>query len=849
MNAPATISRRGRASRAANFERLREQGMAHVQALCGQTWTDHNLHDPGITILEQLCFALTELVYRADFDVADQLTGPDGQIDFEGLSLHPPQLVFPCRATTAADYRRLLLDRVPGLDDAALLQRHGSHAGVYTLQLNLAHSRAWSEAERSRQALATYRSQRNLGEDVEPRPLVLQEHWCGLDADIEIGGPREAAEILAEVYDTAARLIDRAASFTTLAEERAAVRSWDDLLDGPFIPHGIAANPARHRGERLYVAELAERVRRIDGVREVRSLRLTMAESSAPPGPLLWGGDTWTLALLVPFESTTEAAHRGVDRVMIQRRGQQLHVPASELRRRYEELQAAHLAQRGGVGSDTRAGGRQAWPDALPRGRYRQAAPYHSVQHHFPAVYGLGRHGVPPSAGAQAQAKSRQLASYLLLFEQLIANGAAQLAHLLELFSINGGSAQSYWWQMLEPLPETAGSPADASQPVPQVPGLQGLLIGSPQSLQAEVFAPFDPGARRKHRVLDHLLALHGETLTQNAMRQFCHHLSPRETDALLLDQKVKVLADIVRLGQDRAGGFDYSQPSWDRPDNCTTLVRRTCRLLGFAHAHSRPLCRRRVHLRLPQTLGLDSNAARVEASRAAEGQRLDFDACEPSEQEASSDLEAAAQPGQPPSDPVLLRSGVTRSNYRLLPCGKPGADEVMLLLGPDRQGQWRSLGKASDAAAATRYAARLRAMLLRLNEDSEGLHVVEHVLLRPLAHRPQATHAEKFHHPAISGQRVTAVLPGWTVRTEQKTFRELAEETLRLNCPAHLALSFKWLDFDAMLAFETAYAEWLDQRVAHGRGEASAEQVDAAAVPIIDALLPPRSSLIRRRG
>ncbi len=47
-----------------DFERLREEGMHLLQKLSGKIWTDHNLHDPGITILEILCYALTDLGYQ-----------------------------------------------------------------------------------------------------------------------------------------------------------------------------------------------------------------------------------------------------------------------------------------------------------------------------------------------------------------------------------------------------------------------------------------------------------------------------------------------------------------------------------------------------------------------------------------------------------------------------------------------------------------------------------------------------------------------------------------------------------------------------------------------------------------
>ena len=840
MSAPTTISRRGRAGRAANFERLRAEGMAHVQALSGQTWTDHNLHDPGVTILEQLCYALTELVYRADFEVADHLTGPDGSIKFDALSLHRPRDVFPCRATTVADYRRVLLDQVPGLDDAALLQRKGSAAGVHTLQLNLAQITTPTRGERSKLALAAYRAQRNLGEDVEPQAMILHDHWCELDAEIEIGGPREAAEILADVYDAAARFIDRAASFSSLGQLRGAGRMPEDLYDGPYTPHGVESGQPRRGGERLYAADVAAQVRRIDGVREVRSLTLSMAESSARPGPLEWGTDEWALCLRVPFEVDNEPAHQGSNRVRILRRGQPLQITSAELRRRYEDLQASYAAQHsaGVAATDSDAAG------PLPSGRWRPPTPYYSVQHHFPPVYGLGPHGVPPSAGTLAQAKSRQLASYLLLCEQIIANGAAQLEHLRELFSVNGGSGQSYWWQTLTSLRGAGDAMPNAEDPPgpPQVPGLKGLFIGTTQTIEREVFEAFDRSPQRKQRVLDHLLALHGESYTQNAMRQFWGHLSEAEADELLLANKTAYLADIVRLGQDRAAGFDYGKPSWDVAGNCSMVVRRSCLLLGFAQAHSRPLCRMRQRIRLPAELGAAVTTSHIDEARLAERRPVDFGAVEPGEVEAQleQDLEAIAPRGQPAPDRALLSRGAQRGSYVLLPADGPDSDKFVLALGPDSQGHWRQLGGPWDMATASRYAAVRRALLLQLDNDSEGLHVVEHVLLRPLG-KASSDHAELVQREDFRGLRLTVVLPNWTVRTGHEAFRQLAEETVRLNCPAHLVMSFLWLDFEALAEFEKQYGLWLRARLEHcqDKVKVAASEVDEAACRVIRRILP----------
>jgi hypothetical protein len=82
LNRP-TINRSTAPGGAANFAILRQEGVQLLQELSGGTWTDYNLHDPGVTVLEQLCYALTDLIYRTGFDPQDYLVGEDGTIDFD----------------------------------------------------------------------------------------------------------------------------------------------------------------------------------------------------------------------------------------------------------------------------------------------------------------------------------------------------------------------------------------------------------------------------------------------------------------------------------------------------------------------------------------------------------------------------------------------------------------------------------------------------------------------------------------------------------------------------------------------------------------------------------------------
>ncbi|MFP3244884.1 MAG: hypothetical protein RXR20_10015, partial [Paraburkholderia sp.] len=64
MNSSATIPRDPPSNPAQDYAALLALGLDYCQRLTEDTWTDYNEHDPGITILEQLCYALTDLGLR-----------------------------------------------------------------------------------------------------------------------------------------------------------------------------------------------------------------------------------------------------------------------------------------------------------------------------------------------------------------------------------------------------------------------------------------------------------------------------------------------------------------------------------------------------------------------------------------------------------------------------------------------------------------------------------------------------------------------------------------------------------------------------------------------------------------
>jgi hypothetical protein len=115
------------------------------------------------------------------------------------------------------------------------------------------------------------------------------------------------------------------------------------------------------------------------------------------------------------------------------------------------------------------------------------------------------------------------------------------------------------------------------------------------------------------------------------------------------------------------------------------------------------------------------------------------------------------------------------------------------------------------DREGARRAARALAAYFAGLDEASEGLHVVDHVLLRP------RTAGGAAPGPSYDGALpdpytfvVTVVLPDWPSRFQDPTFRQFVTDTIYGELPAHLVVNVRWFSYAQMRKFENRYDAWL---------------------------------------
>ena len=102
-----------------NYAFLREEGMKYIEQLSSDFWTDFNIHDPGITFLEALCYAITDLGCRTSLPMKDLLAKKGMNYSEPIPPLFTARNILTNNPLTITDYRKMLVD-IKGVKNAWL---------------------------------------------------------------------------------------------------------------------------------------------------------------------------------------------------------------------------------------------------------------------------------------------------------------------------------------------------------------------------------------------------------------------------------------------------------------------------------------------------------------------------------------------------------------------------------------------------------------------------------------------------------------------------------------------------------------------------------------------------------
>ncbi len=810
--APLTLPAKRPADPALDDQALFATGLEQIQDLAQRVWTDHNIHDPGITTLELLCYALTDLAYRAGFPIADLLAGAE-----KGADAEPPFLtarrILPTRPLTAADYRKLLID-LEGVDNAWVLPTTETYfadtirgtlrrelpadptgiipvplQGLYEVYLAFTPDVTTDDERESvrRRALATLNANRLLCEDfVAVRSIETQQFI--LCAELDLAADADIAATHARVVFAVDQFLAPPVAQYTLAEIAArptrdgTPRTADRIFDGPALEHGFIEDDdlaAAELRKEIRLSDVIHVVMDVPGVVAVRDLVLSPApddEDAAPAPP----ADPWVVPVRDEHRPRLDRARC---RLVCYKLGMPFVAEPATLEAEGERLDRAASAREKTVRADD-------YP--IPPGRVRDLEGYTSFQNHFPATYGLGEFGLGGVVDERRRAQARQLKGYLLLFDQLMADFVAQIAHVGDLFAIDSGAADPPRTWFHQRLSEASLRDAD-------------LIYAPGVDAQAIAEAVDDPGSQvaRRNRFLDHLLARVAERFhefTELMRSQF------GAGAAAMIPYKCAFLRDYPGVSAARGIGYDYTRQDdaglWDS-DNVSGLERRLARLLGIPNERRRNLgdVSYEIYAEFDKT---PDDEFRFRVLR-RDGDKIVLSG---TQNYATRDLARAAMrraiaAATAPASYVRDVASDGRHFFTIL---DPGGDVLA----------WRD-EFFTDVETMNAAIAELLEYV-RAEYGDEGMFVIEAILLRPDPAQPNDPFLPICPNPDCAdcadedpySYRLYIVLPAYAGRFGDMKFRRWAETVIRAEVPAHIQPRICWIGKDDMAELERRYRDWI---------------------------------------
>ena len=766
-----------------SYNDLLAEAIALTQELSGDIWTDYNEHDPGVTILEQLCYAITELAYRAGFPVADLLVGPENsQVDLTGQLLYPARAILPNAPVTPDDFRRRIIDRIPEVHNVWLTPLPPSAAGDINGLYDIAIFAPGIDPcacdgrrpEQIREAVFdVFCRHRALCEDVESL-RILEPLSATVGAVVTLDGKQDSASILASILFAVGLLLapePRRKSLGTLITEGGTAA---DIFDGPLLRDGfIEDDQLMARATEIPVADILRAMASVTGVVAVSDLTVRIGKAHTPYGD----GAT------IPVPDWAVLTLAGENPIRLFRRGVECYPDPVRARR---ELAKLWKAQR----QTYRLSADYPRYFPVPRGRWPDPATYYSIQNQFPNVYGISAFGLPANALAMRQGQARQLKGYLLAFEQMLADYFSQLAKVRDLYSTRDSVGPTYFCQSLE------GS----------VPLVAPLLQPDYLSGLEKLVRSQDPASERRDRFLSYLLALYAQDLQIPPTASCdCKPGGSGGGVQALIDAKRDLLHRLIPATRDRGRGFDYLKaPSHSNRPGMEIKTIIELGLVGLTDETDEEFDQVCV---VEDTV--ETSFGRLLNEEVTVVIDRSFIPVDPSLVPPAEKNEPSPLSGQT-INTALLQAIQSITNFRL---GVLPRDRMVSLTckAPHESRFWH-LGKFATLeecfirlGVITRAATRVLAM-------SRRLYIVEHLLLRQAREIPaEIGDSDKPRSPFAYSFTATAVLSASILgETNQQGVRDEVTAVVRRNTPAHVVMDYCFLKHRQMSRFMDLRRSWL---------------------------------------
>lgn len=683
--------------------------------------------------------------------------------------------------------------------DAARKQKVADLFKTYLDKINKARSIV-------RSTIKSLHEHRNLCEDfIEVTTIDDEEIAFCFDVDVDPGADIE--KIQATIFFEIENYLNPSVNFYSLGELLAKKMHVDEIFAGPVLQHGFIDTAQLEQTNLrtvIHTSDIINLLMDIAGVKSIRNFVMTKYDREGKPVPGFIA-QKWCMditALHKPVMSMERT------KIILFKNQFPFLALYSEVRDTVLVLHAVRARQKlNGLSADL----------PVPPGKKRDTESYWPLQYDFPQTYGIGEYGLPSNAPAERIANQRQLKAYLMFYEQLLADFFSQLTRAHTLFSVDN-IKQTYYAQFLKDIKDI-GPVYKSSTPfgsLENVLSLQDATVDLKNGWQYlyEGKAVYED---RRNRFLDHLLSRFAESFNEYALLMYRINYEDRREEKISFKDisaaKIETLKDYPAISSERGKAFNYfpqrddftvdQTQLWDTK-NVSGLEKRTSFLTGISDFSRRFLyCIRNEKINCTEKTVTENGEDILKCFHSFSFTSLAGLKFRSLEYVSKEDAEKAK------ADAIELAGDI--DNYVF------DTDvSTLQVIGHSNEAILESEISFPEKAAALAMAATVAAEFKNECSNPEGLHLIEHILLRPrnTAFDPMQVclhNCDCLCELDPYTFRASVVLPYDAGHFDNMDFRKYFEDKIREDAPAHIMLKICWLNNDLMQQFEIVYKKWIE--------------------------------------
>ncbi len=733
MEKSASFSGNEVESKSLDFSKLREKGLEYIQELSGDVWTDYNSHDPGVTILEQICYSITDIALRTSLPIEDLLTTDQKYIpfDFAKNAFFTPQNILSSFPVTIADTRKMIIDHFEEIQNVWItIQKNNGYEealkGLNQIEIlpkiDFANTFV-SNPEKKKiflERVNTFMVQnRNLGEWYD-QVILLEPQDIDIYFRININDNADLELTIAKLLLQLLEYIYTPINYTSFEEMQETGFSMEGTFSGPKLSRGfLKDNLHKHRLKKIHTDELQKILTKVDSIKkcEVSGFHI----NDKKPVEIAVEKDKFFHVL--QSDQSTKIIGTRFDRIY---KNMTILVHEKEL--------STHLLNKQRINSlfsEVWMKKHKNFPiessmignlKKSKQGSFRKPKEYHSLQRHFPLIYGIGEEGLSKNESEERHIQALQLKGFLILFEQHLANHLAQLGNLNEFFNINSeqGLDKTYFSQRLDsvPLIEKLGNDIQ-----------KGMEI----NLESRTIF-----YSRKNRIYNHLLARFGEEMNETPWKvAFRLNLIPDEHEfqRVLIRHKSNYLQNLENLSYFRTRAeFFLEEKTEDEDLNFrripSGLEEIICCKTGIPVRNDLFLVPEFIDLNEAVSSNNESHfIQKLEESTRDLGQEISSDIKYLFEK--TSFLNVPRMMFKDIDLKTLFKETLNHKNYRIFR-NESSNNEVQILF-QNGKNNWINLHTSQNEKEAIHKISQIMSFFIDQNRKSEGFYIVDHILLRDL--------------------------------------------------------------------------------------------------------------------